>query len=44
MPSEEGVVPGIVENNDGVIYERVDARNKIEWDIPTSENDAFLIL
>ena len=39
MPGEEGVVPGIVEKNDGVIYERVDVRNKIEWDIPTNEDD-----
>lgn len=39
MPGEEGVVPGIVEKNDGVIYERVDVRKTIEWDIKTTEND-----
>ena len=39
MPGEEGVVPGIVEKNDGVIYERVDVRKTIEWDIQTTEND-----
>ena len=35
MPGEEGVVPGIVEKNDGVIYERVDVRKKIDYEIET---------
>lgn len=39
MPGEEGVVPGIVEKNEGVIYERVDVRNPIEFDIETTEED-----
>ncbi|WP_088228891.1 NAD(P)-dependent oxidoreductase [Desulfosporosinus sp. FKB] len=39
MPGEEGVVPGIVEKNDGVIYERVDVRKKIEWEIETTPED-----
>ncbi|MEJ8737268.1 NAD(P)-dependent oxidoreductase [Erysipelotrichaceae bacterium HCN-30851] len=39
MPGEEGVVPGIVEKNDDVIYERVDVRKKIEWNIQTTEKD-----
>ena len=30
MPGEEGVVPGIVEKNDGVEYIRLDVRNPIE--------------
>ena len=44
MPGEEGVVPGIVEKNDGVIYERVDVRKKIEWNVETSENDVVFNL
>lgn len=44
MPGEEGVVPGIVEKNDGVIYERVDVRKKIEWNIETTEDDVVFNL
>lgn len=44
MPGEEGVVPGIVEKNDGVIYERVDVRKKIEWEIETTEDDVVFNL
>ena len=32
MPGEEGVVPGIVEKNEGVIYRRVDVRKPITAD------------
>lgn len=44
MPGEEGVVPGIVEKNDGVIYERVDVRKKIEYEIETTEDDVVFNL
>lgn len=44
MPGEEGVVPGVVEKNDGVVYERVDVRKKIEWDLETTENDVVFNL
>ena len=42
MPGEEGVVPGIVEKNEGVNYVRLDVRNKIDFDfIPTKEDLIF---
>lgn len=42
MPGEEGVVPGIVEKNDGVNYVRLDVRQKIDFDfIPTKEDIIF---
>lgn len=44
MPGEEGVVPGIVEKNDGVVYERVDVRKKIEWDVETTPEDVVFNL
>lgn len=44
MPGEEGVVPGIVEKNIGVIYERVDVRKKIEYEIKTTEDDVVFNL
>lgn len=44
MPGEEGVVPGIVEKNDGVVYERVDVRKKIEWEVKTTEKDVVFNL
>lgn len=44
MPGEEGVVPGIVEKNDGVFYERVDVRKPIEWDVQTTEDDVVFNL
>ena len=44
MPGEEGVVPGIVEKNDGVVYERIDVRKKIEWNIETTPNDVVFNL
>jgi len=39
MPGEEGVVPGIVEHNDGVQYMRMDVRKLIHFDIPTTPDD-----
>ena len=42
MPGEEGVVPGIVEKNDGVEYIRLDVRKPVEFDfIPTEEDIIF---
>lgn len=42
MPGEEGVVPGIVEKNDGVEYIRLDVRKPIEFDFtPTSDDVIF---
>ena len=39
MPGEEGVVPGIVEKNDGVIYKRVDVREKIDIKLDITGED-----
>ena len=44
MPGEEGVVPGIVEKNEGVIYERVDVRKPITFEIETTERQDTKIL
>ncbi|HAP8953292.1 NAD-dependent epimerase/dehydratase family protein [Enterococcus faecium] len=42
MPGEEGVVPGIVEKNEGVEYIRLDVRKPIEFDfVPTPEDIIF---
>ena len=42
MPGEEGVVPGIVEKNDGVEYIRLDVRKLIDFNfIPTSDDIIF---
>ena len=42
MPGEEGVVPGIVEKNDGVEYVRLDVRKEIELDFkPTGQDIIF---
>ena len=42
MPGEEGVVPGIVEKNDGVEYIRLDVRKPIEFDFePTADDVIF---
>ena len=42
MPGEEGVVPGIVEKNDGVEYIRLDVRKPVEFDfIPTADDVIF---
>ncbi len=39
MPGEEGVVPGIVEKNEGVEYIRLDVRNPIDFDFKPTEDD-----
>ncbi len=44
MPGEEGVVPGIVEHNDGVEYIRIDVRKPIEFDFISTENDIIFNL
>lgn len=44
MPGEEGVVPGIVEKNDGVEYIRLDVRKPIEFDFNPTENDVIFNL
>jgi nucleoside-diphosphate-sugar epimerase len=44
LPGEEGVVPGIVEKNEGVIYERVDVRKKIEVEVETTPDDVVFNL
>ena len=44
MPGEEGVVPGIVEKNDGVEYIRLDVRKSIEFDFTPTENDIIFNL
>ena len=42
MPGEEGVVPGVVEKNEGVEYIRLDVRKPIEFDFtPTKEDIIF---
>jgi len=44
MPGEEGVVPGIVEKNDGVEYIRLDVRKPIEFDFEATEDDVIFNL
>jgi len=44
MPGEEGVVPGIVEKNEGVEYLRLDVRNKIDFTFEPTENDIIFNL
>lgn len=39
MPGEEGVVPGIVERNEGVIYDRVDVRKPINYELNITPDD-----
>lgn len=42
MPGEEGVVPGIVEKNEGVRYFRIDVRQPIKFDfLPTKDDIIF---
>lgn len=42
MPGEEGVVPGIVEKNEGVEYIRLDVRKPIEFNFnPTADDIIF---
>lgn len=44
MPGEEGVVPGIVEKNDGVEYIRLDVRKKIVLEVETTPDDVVFNL
>ncbi len=44
MPGEEGVVPGIVEKNDGVDYVRIDVRKEIILDFEPTEEDIIFNL
>lgn len=44
MPGEEGVVPGVVEKNEGVIYRRVDVRKPIALDFTPTPDDVFSTL
>lgn len=42
MPGEEGVVPGVVEKNDGVEYIRLDVRKSVDFDFtPTADDIIF---
>lgn len=42
MPGEEGVVPGVVEKNEGVEYIRLDVRKQLEFDFtPTADDVIF---
>ena len=44
MPGEEGVVPGVVEKNEGVDYIRTDVRKPIELDFVPTEQDVIFNL
>lgn len=44
MPGEEGVVPGIVEKNEGVEYIRLDVRQPIDFEFTPTENDIIFNL
>lgn len=44
MPGEEGVVPGIVEKNEGVEYIRLDVRHPIDFEFTPTENDIIFNL
>ena len=44
MPGEEGVVPGIVEKNDGVEYIRLDVREPINFEFEPSSDDIIFNL
>jgi nucleoside-diphosphate-sugar epimerase len=44
MPGEEGVVPGIVEKNEGVEYIRLDVRKPIDFDFVPTPNDVIFNL
>ena len=39
MPGEEGIVPGIIEQNDGVEYIRLDVRKPIDFSITPTPDD-----
>ena len=44
MPGEEGVVPGVVEKNEGVEYIRLDVRKPIEFDFEPTPDDVIFNL
>lgn len=44
MPGEEGVVPGIVEKNEGVEYIRLDVRKPIEFEFNPTKDDIIFNL
>lgn len=44
MPGEEGVVPGVVEHNDGVEYVRLDVRKPIDIEVNPTEDDIIFNL
>ena len=44
MPGEEGVVPGIVEKNEGVEYVRLDVRNPIDFEFKPTNGDIIFNL
>lgn len=44
MPGEEGVVPGIVEKNEGVRYIRADVRKPIDFSFEPTEEDVIFNL
>lgn len=44
LPGEEGVVPGIVEKNEGVEYIRLDVRKPISFDFEPTANDVIFNL
>ncbi len=44
MPGEEGVVPGIVEKNEGVEYLRLDVRKEIDFSFEPTKNDIIFNL
>lgn len=44
MPGEEGVVPGIVEKNDGVEYIRLDVRTPFDFDFDPTPDDIIFNL
>lgn len=44
LPGEEGVVPGVVEKNEGVEYIRLDVRKPIEFDFTPTKNDIIFNL
>ena len=44
MPGEEGIVPGIVEKNDGVEYIRLDVRKPFDFNFISTEQDIIFNL
>ena len=44
MPGEEGVVPGVVEKNEGVIYLRKDVRKELSLNFTPTEDDIIFNL